>query len=358
MVSASRLLFGSLLTFGVSARADGLSADSGVGSNTLRADSRATVVAEQPYKLGERPRAEGAVEASVADELVCRWNAGGSSNPACASNRLGYHPAPRVKVDTVVQRGRLPVRSAKKGVLSELGILAQTRNRGYWPFRLCFEAGLRKNTTLAGKTRFRMAVAPDGHVSSSRRESTELRDEDVSACLVTHARSLRFAPAPGRRTEVDVTVDLTPGDAPFPDGLGAHAGEAPDPGPGRLDIEAVTAALTPTLPAISICYAEGRALDPLLWGRVALRFDTNANGSVRNVTQHDTRFPAPSVVGCVLSAVRGIRLPKIDGGPVRFVWALRLGSPPPLETPQNLLSSGSEKSPVAEPPPTRVRIAQ
>lgn len=344
------------VTVAALARAESPCPDGGHQDESPTAGSHGFAVIEHPYKLGERPHADGAVEASVADESVARWNVGGSSNPTCASNRAGFHPAPRVKVDTVVRSGRLPQRSTAKGVLTELGILAQTRNRGYWPFRLCFESGLRRDASLAGKTRVRIVIDRNGHVSSSRMNGTELHDSEVAGCLATHARALRFTPPPRRSAEVELTIDLSPGDAPLPDGAAARL--APDPGPGKLDAHAVETVLAGKLPNISKCYAEGRSRDPALWGRVAVRFDADASGAVKSVAEHDTRFPDQSVVACILSVLRGTALGAFEGGPLRLVWAVRLGTPPSTEPAGNQPSSNLRKSSVADSASPQVRLAQ
>ncbi|HEX7672047.1 MAG TPA: AgmX/PglI C-terminal domain-containing protein, partial [Polyangiaceae bacterium] len=330
------------------------------GSRTQPPAERTQVVSELPYKIGERPRADGAVVASVDDEAIARSSIGGSSNPACPSNRPGFHPAPRVKVDTNVVRGQLPARSAAKGVLSELGVLAQTRSRGYWPFRLCFEAGLKRNGALAGKSQLRMVIGMNGRVARSRLESTELRDAEVSTCLVTQAHALRFTPVPRRRFEVDLTVDLNPGDAPLPDAAPLVRPGRPEPPqetcPGRIDDRAAMSALEPLIPRITECYAAGRARDPLLWGRVALRLDATETGKIDRVAEHDTRFPAPAVVRCIAASVMGAVVPLTEGGRVRFVWGLRLGAPPLLESAGNVLPLPPGKTSVADPPSPRVRL--
>jgi hypothetical protein len=321
----------------------------------------APVVAELPYKLGERRRADGAVVASVDDETIARWNVGGSGSPACPSNRPGFHPAPRVKVDTTVPRGQLPARSAAKGVLSELGVLAQTRNRGYWPFRLCFEAGLRRNGALAGKSELRVVIGPSGRVARSRLESTDLKDQEVASCLVTQARALRFAPGPQRRIEVGLSIDLNPGDAPLPDGTpgplrGRNEPPPLDGGLGKMDVPATMSRLEVLMPKIAACYAAGRGSDPSLWGRVALRLEASETGKIDRVDEHDTRFPAPEVVRCIAGHLMGAAIPPAEGGRVRFVWGLRLGAPPLLESAGNVPPSPAEKTPVADSPSPLVRL--
>jgi hypothetical protein len=252
----------------------------------------------------------------------------------------------------------MPPRSTAKGVLSELGILAQTRSKGYWPFRLCFESGLRRDGSLTGKTRVRIGIGRDGHVSSSRAVGTELHDSEVATCLATRARALHFTPPPPRRAEVEVTIDLTPGDAPLPDAVTLRSPTLLDPGPGRLDVRVVESVLATKPPNINKCYADGRARDPALWGRVALRFDADASGAVRSVVEHDTRFPSSTVVECILTAMRGTALGPVEGGPLRLVWGIRLGAAPSPEVPLNQPSPDLRKSSVADSASSRVRLAQ
>jgi hypothetical protein len=288
-------------------------------------------LAEPAWPLGERPRPDGAVQASVADEELARWNVGGSSDPSARSNRPGFHVAPRVKVDTVVRSRRMPEQSSKKGVLSKVGVLAQARNRGYWPFRVCFEAGLRADAASKGKTRVRITLGRDGRASASRLLATELRHPDVATCLVNRARTLRFAPGPTGRTEVDVTVDLSPGDAPLP-GVTVPA-PPPAASPGKIDVGAVTGVLGTALPAAAACFTRRAARDPKLWGRVGLRVGLGADGAILLLEENESRFPDRDVVACIVTAVRALPFPPPLGGPASFTWGVRLGGPPPPGAP-------------------------
>jgi hypothetical protein len=289
----------------------------------------AGAVAETPFAFDRRARADGAVQASVEDEALARWNVGGSGDAACVSNRPGFHVAPRVMVDTDVRSGRLPAsqREAHGRELSRSGVLAQTRNRGYWPFRLCFEAGLRRAPKLKGKTTVRIVIGRSGSVASGRLVSTELDDREVASCLVAKARSLRFSPPPARKAEVDVSVDLSPGDAPLP---GTAAAAAPDGAPCNSTFDARETAVAlgaAVIPATS-CYAEGISRDPKLWGRLGLRLDVAADGTLQGVREDESHFPDPRVTACVVSALANVRLPPPHGGPIRLGWGLRFGSPP------------------------------
>src|SRR5262249_45722571 len=145
--------------------------DAGVPAGLVSPDA----VRPEPVRgPGPRARPDGAVQAAVADEDLARWNVGGTSDPRFVSNRPGFHAAPGVMVETTVRGGALPARSNGKGVLSELAVLAQTRNHGYWPFRLCYETGLRQNPKVRGKSSLHVTIDTRGHVSASRVANTEV----------------------------------------------------------------------------------------------------------------------------------------------------------------------------------------
>jgi hypothetical protein len=321
------------------------------------------VVAERPYRLGARPRPEGAVQASVADEELARWNVGGSADPRLASSRAGFHPAPRVLVDISVRSGALPKRGKAKAVLSEASLVAQARSSGYWPFRLCFEDGLRRDQALRGQTRVRFVVETSGRVKSERMAFTELKDRAVAKCLSARVRALRFSPAPMKRVHADAMIDLGPGDAPLPDGNRTEPqGAPPDVAPARLDEGAVARALDDRLGTIAACYAAGLGRDQRLWGRLAILMDVDAEGQVVRAAEHDSRFPDPGVLACAVEGLRGALLPPAAGGPLRLVWAVKLGNPAPAEPAAG--RSGSAQTPlepkrtVAEAVPPRVPVPE
>jgi hypothetical protein len=265
-------------------------------------------------------------------------------------------------VDTFVRAGQLPPRSSGKGVLSELAVLAQTRNRGYWPFRLCYEAGLRQNAKLRGKSLLHVIIDPKGRVNASRVVTTELADREVATCLAERAKELKFAPAPARRTGVDVGVELSPGDAPLPELTLAPASDAPEAALARNDARRLEETLLTAVTGASSCFAAGRTLDPQLWGRIGLRFDVDRHGNV-TVREHESRFPDQGVVRCTAAAVQALPLGGMVAGPITFAWGLRLGSPPqplPIAPNQakNDLSASSTQSAVAESPAPRLPLAR
>ncbi|MBX3181773.1 MAG: AgmX/PglI C-terminal domain-containing protein [Polyangiaceae bacterium] len=292
-------------------------------------------VVEPPHLPGARPRPEGRVAAAGHDEDLARWNLGGVSDPDYPSSRANYHPGARVVVDVAQVTGGLP-KTAPRGQgprkPSEQGLLAHARKWGYWPFRICFEAAVRRTPTAHGQTKLRLVLNAAGKVVHSELLGSAL-DDEAAACLAQAARDYRpFSPAPGRRVQLELSVKLWPGDAPLPflaesEQRAALASE----NPGQLSAEALLAASEPALAASRRCFAEGVQRDPALWGRLQLELQILPRGGVAKVRQSDSRFPDPKVVRCVRRAFREVQYPAPDGGRVTWMLGLRLPARPAPE---------------------------
>jgi hypothetical protein len=286
---------------------------------------------ETPYKLWHRPRPMGEVLAAERDEELARWNTGGTGNPSFISNQAGYHPATRVRVDAralprLMKQAPLDRRTGRRArVLSEHSLVAETRKQGYWPFRLCFEDGLRSDRKIKGETIVRASVATTGSVSSSRLIRTRLTSKQTAECLVERVKKLELLPPP-RRVDVELSIQLWPGDALLPS-VGPPPGGEPEH-PGSLDVSRVEPALEPLRAATRDCYSAALERDTKLWGRVELRFDLDSKGRLTRATENESRFPDPSVVGCLLDRARTLKFQPPKGGPLAFVWAARLGRLP------------------------------
>lgn len=267
-------------------------------------------------------RPAGAIAASTFDEELARWNLGGNGDPAHPSNRERYHPAARVVVDAISVSRRLP-QKARGDLLTSTKLVAQARSSGYWPFRLCLEAGLRRDPELGGITKVRITLGRRGRVLHARLMNTELRERAIAACVVRAARQLRFS-APPRALDADLSVQLWPGDAPLP--------AVGDPGSAvRADSAALASHWEEELAAAARCFAAGLERDPALWGRIALRVRWSSSGAVSSVEEHGTRFPDPAVTRCMLDALQRARPPLQSSFP-ELVLAVRAGTPPPSPT--------------------------
>jgi hypothetical protein len=282
------------------------------------------VVVERPYKLYERPRARGPVQASLEDEELGRWNVGGTGDPDFMSNRPAFHPGTRVVVDLAAVGRTVPIpRSASRGPSPEQRYLAQARKHGYWPFRLCFEEGLGKNPKIHGKTEFRVSVHQVGRVRAVRLVSTRLEDREVVACLGDRVKELVFTPP--RRTELLMAIELWPGDVPIE--LAAPPRELENP--GKLEPEALLKVAQAATFELVRCYREGLVRDPALWGRLELRIEQDKRGALARISEQTSHFPDRKTALCAVDTLRGLTWPGPTGGRLSWVLGLRFGRMPP-----------------------------
>lgn len=284
---------------------------------------------EKPFLGWARGRPEGRVAGASHDQELARWNVGGTSDPEFISNKPGFHPAPRVKVDTVVVAGALqknarvdPKSKKPDRVLSQASLLARARKYGYWPFRLCFEAGLRKKPTLGGKTRIRFRVNRAGRILKKRLVQTKLEDREVAQCLVEAASEIELLPA-FRSIDVEASIELWRGDAPLPTLV-----EPPEKSPS-LDHEAITPVIEATRSSFEACYRSALGRDPSVWGRIELAFQLDPTGVVTNVTERDSHFPDEEAVSCVIETARALQFPPKKSRP-SFLVGFRFGNAPAL----------------------------
>lgn len=289
----------------------------------------ARVELEPPYKTFQRPRSAGPVLAAGEDEALSRWNVGGTGDPNFISNRASFHPGARVVVDTELLAGQLPAKSGAG--LTQRALLAQSRSRGYWPLRLCYEDALRRNPKLSGETRVRFTIGRSGKVTRAHLERTAL-DEEAGRCLSLAVENLSYEPGPSAGlVAVELSVKFWRGDAPLPT-IGPAPGQLFE-NPGRLEPNVVAEVLAPAVPAVENCYARGLIRDPGLWGRLGLRIDLAVDGTVASVHEDESRFPDREVSECVVSQLAQLNFPPPAGGPLSFVQAFLFGTPPAPDAP-------------------------
>jgi hypothetical protein len=123
-------------------------------------------------------------------------NGGPGGMGRCGASCLGIagrtrHVAkgPTVRwANNITTNGRLPADVIQR-------IVRQNQGR----FRACYEAGLTKNPSLAGRVTVRFVIGRDGGVSIAQDDGSELPDANVVACVVRSFQSLSF-PAPSGGT--------------------------------------------------------------------------------------------------------------------------------------------------------------
>jgi hypothetical protein len=276
----------------------------------------APVTDEIPYPPGSRIRLSGAVAASSEDEAIARWNRGGTSAGEAPPTPGGKvpHPAPRIKVDVLKVSGHV----------SEAEVLRQARSKGYWPFRLCYEEGLRRSQKMHGTVHLRITIGSNGAVRGAQKVAAEVDDPTVVGCIVKAARGLSL-PAPERgMPSVTLEVSLWPGDDSVHSSVSTEGKK-----PRASDTAALLTALRAHLPEVRSCFAEGQKRHPGLWGRIGMRLRIRAAGEIVDASEIESRFPDPEVTFCVLKAFAHSDVPA-PREELIIVYPLRLGALPEL----------------------------
>jgi hypothetical protein len=300
------------------------------------------VTLEPLREEGERERPEGDVAGAVADEVFQTWNFGGRSDPGYIANRSAYHPGTRVVVDVVI---RAPARSrlAKGGANAGTRVLAGLRNRGYWPFRNCYEQVARELSDPGGKTELVATFSASGKVAGARLLRSSVKNRSIAQCVGAELRGLRLDKPIGYRVDAFVTVSLWPGDLPLLP-LPRQAKPEARRSTRYLDVDH---ALSSLLPVFHECLVPARRLDPKLWGRLSVAFTVDNEGRASDFAESFSHFGDPRAKACVVSVLSGLSWPRPPSG-ARLVFALRLAKPNPT-VPAATPKDGDAPVPAATP---------
>ena len=260
-----------------------------------------------------RNRPDGAINVSLADEELARWNMGGNSDAGYIANRRTYHPGTRVIIDVQLPPSGTSARSSASRYLADI------RNRGYWPYRICFETALNQPPNKGVDTFIRVAINRKGQITRTRLVQTTTKERGLGECLLQATRSITLHSTIAT-AGLTLRIRLHPGDAP----LSAYE----DVTTGGPTIELATAEnAQPVKIGVESCIRAGLERDHFLWGRLELRIVLDAEGAPVHVSEHRSHFPDPTAVACTLAAVGALRFPNIHHpGPAKL--AFRVGRPP------------------------------
>lgn len=216
-----------------------------------------------------------------------------------------YHPDPRIVIDVLDARGA-----------AAADLQRTARDAGYWPFRRCYEDGLRRDQDLAGKVSLALAISPSGQVEQSAVTGGTLRDRTVMACVTREARQLSFASGTAMVTAA-AEVTLATGDEPV--AVAVPVARA----------EEIRQVLRTVWPAAQQCYSQALVVDPLAGGRIELLFRIDIHGEIAEVSPGSTRLAGSTLGRCVLGAYQGLRLGLPEADHERhFVYALHFETDP------------------------------
>jgi hypothetical protein len=210
-----------------------------------------------------------------------------------------YHPDPRVVIDVHDGKG------------ATFAVMQHTlRDLGYWPFRRCFEDGLRRDQDLGGRVSLVVSTDVPGQVGAEVTDAT-LGDVAVGACIAREARQIPFL-TPDAPDTVRVDVTLGAGDEPV---------SITWPVAGA---SAIRPSLRAVWPALQECFTRGLEADPNAGGRVELVFSVDEQGQVDSVSPASPSAAETRWIACVADAYRKASISLPDGSSLRrFAYGLR-----------------------------------
>ncbi len=108
---------------------------------------------------------------------------------------------PTVRLGTYTVTGKLPQEVVRR--------IARQR---FQMFRGCYEDGLRKNATLAGRVTTKFTIASDGTVASVRDSGSDLADAQVIECVGKIFGAMTFPRPEAGTVEVVFPLIFNPGE--------------------------------------------------------------------------------------------------------------------------------------------------
>ena len=115
---------------------------------------------------------------------------------------MSSRPNGTVQVGAVQVNGGLPSEVVARVLRSQLA-----------RFRFCYESGLQRNPSLAGRVSVRFLVTQSGQVGSAVDAGSSVGDSSVVACVLAQLRAMTFPSPEGGFTAVMVPFTLRPGEA-------------------------------------------------------------------------------------------------------------------------------------------------
>jgi hypothetical protein len=97
---------------------------------------------------------------------------------------------------------------------------------------------------------------------------------------------------------------------------------------GPLKEEDLAKALVEITPAMNDCYQKGVEKKPDLVGRVSIKMQVDPDGKVMKVAPADLAFDDHDVLGCLVGAIKSMKLPKNNGPVVSVLIPLELTTRP------------------------------
>lgn len=91
-------------------------------------------------------------------------------------------------------------------------VIARIVRQNWGRFRLCYEKGLAKTPTLAGKVTIVFSIDHNGNVASVADNGSDLADKDVVACVQRPFSTMSFPQPEGSQVDVTYSLNFSPPD--------------------------------------------------------------------------------------------------------------------------------------------------
>jgi hypothetical protein len=89
-------------------------------------------------------------------------------------------------------------------------VVRRILRQNYGRFRLCYEAGLKRNAELRGSVALRFVIEVNGSLSNVSAEGSTVPDREVVGCVVKAVRGLSFPKPEGAKVSVFSELQLFP----------------------------------------------------------------------------------------------------------------------------------------------------
>jgi len=237
---------------------------------------------------------------------------------AAAIPAIDPKPERSIEADPPTVKGNIDVDAAVNAVREHHGRIAE-----------CYEQGLSRDSTLAGRLVVRFSIQADGKVSTSSSGTPEFPDPVTANCIADVFRQITFPPPQGGGATIFYPLRLEPqrgapptSDPPSGDGNQFGVEFSPVKVSGMLAPDEVQRTLETLRQRFAACGP--RAGDQPVDGRIRLEFLIDSDGSVSNVLPDPTTTLPEKVASCVFVTAYQTGYPTPTKGTVRVIAPIRI----------------------------------
>jgi hypothetical protein len=155
----------------------------------------------------------------------------------------------------------------------------------------------------------------------------------ITRCVVATLKELKLRKLVPKSAQVSETLSFDPQASPrLAFGSAARKDDTPalsciDPdlpkgGSGRLPPDVIQNRVRAAYPELRACYEKGLTRDPMLKGKVTMRFVIQRDGSVTSVELAGNTLPDCEAVACMKNVFGQLHFPQPEGGVITVVYPI------------------------------------